>query len=239
MTETNAFLAKATSGVSDPKIEPEWKEVLLEEFRADYFGHLKAFLLKEKAAGKILYPPGSRIFAALDHTPFSKVKVVILGQDPYHGPGQAHGLCFSVPDGIRPPPSLVNIFKELESDLGMKIPAKGNLEHWADQGVLLLNATLTVQSNSPGSHQNKGWEQFTDAIIGKLSEKRSGLVFLLWGRYAQAKEPLIDQSRHVILKAPHPSPFSAYQGFLGCRHFSQTNEILRKQGLEPIDWHLT
>ena len=239
MTETNAIHFSSPAEGIDPKIEPEWKEVLRDEFKSTYFGQLKTFLLNEKAKGIMLYPPGPRIFAALDHTPFSQVKVVLLGQDPYHGPGQAHGLCFSVPDGVRPPPSLVNIFKELESDLGLSIPSKGNLEKWAGQGVLLLNATLTVQANSPGSHQNKGWEQFTDAIIRKLSEKRSGLVFLLWGRYAHAKEPLIDKTRHHILKAPHPSPFSAYQGFLGCRHFSQTNDLLLRQGLAPIDWRLT
>src|SRR6186713_1994868 len=213
MTETKESSGKILTEEIDPKIEAGWKNVLLDEFKSAYFTQLKAFLLQEKAMGKVLYPPGSRIFAALDHTPFSKVKVVILGQDPYHGPGQAHGLSFSVPDGVPPPPSLVNIYKELESDLGITRPMKGNLEKWADQGVLLLNATLTVQSNTPGSHQNKGWEQFTDAMIRKLSEKKSGLVFLLWGRYAQAKEQLIDADRHSILKAPHPSPFSAYQGF--------------------------
>ena len=162
----------------------------------------------------------------------------MLGQDPYHGPGQAHGLSFSVPEGIRPPPSLLNIFKELKNDLGLPIPAKGNLETWADQGVLLLNATLTVRANQPGSHQNKGWETFTDAVIRKLSSEKKGLVFLLWGKYAQAKESLIDPSRHFILKAPHPSPFSADRGFFGCRHFSKTNELLKKQGLTEIDWAL-
>ena len=239
MTETKEPIEKLPVNGINPKIEASWKDVLQDEFKADYFARLKAFLLQEKAQGKILYPPGSRIFSALDHTPFTKVKVVLLGQDPYHGPGQAHGLCFSVPAGMRPPPSLVNIFKELKNDLGLEIPYAGNLERWADQGVLLLNATLTVEANSPGSHQNKGWEQFTDAMIRKLSEKKTGLVFLLWGKYAQAKESLIDSSRHFILKAPHPSPFSAHQGFFGCRHFSRTNELLRKQGLPEIDWKIT
>ena len=222
----------------DPKLEPGWKEVLLSQFRSPYFHDLKGFLQEEIRQGKVLYPPGHRIFSALDHTPFDNVRVVLLGQDPYHGPGQAHGLCFSVPLGVKPPPSLVNMFKELRQDIGMDIPSHGNLERWADQGVLLLNATLTVQANTPGSHQNKGWEQFTDAIISTLSEKKSGLVFLLWGKYAQDKQRLIDSTKHYVLKAPHPSPFSADRGFFGCRHFSKTNELLRSQGLPEIDWKI-
>ncbi len=221
----------------DPKIEQSWKEHLVSEFHSDYFKNLKHFLLEEKQKYTV-YPPGSRIFAAFDFTPFHEVKVVILGQDPYHGRGQANGLCFSVNDNITKPPSLNNIFKELHNDIGIPIPANGNLEKWAKQGVLLLNATLSVRARQAGSHQNKGWEQFTDQVIRILSEKKNGLVFLLWGRYAQAKEKLIDTSKHYLLKAPHPSPFSAFDGFFGCRHFSKTNEILKSQGKEEIDWSL-
>ncbi|HEY6163109.1 MAG TPA: uracil-DNA glycosylase [Bacteroidia bacterium] len=206
------------------------------EFSSPYFAELKNFLLKEKEQYTI-YPPGPLIFSAFNRTPFDKVKVVIIGQDPYHGPGQANGLCFSVADGIRQPPSLVNIFKELNTDLGLPVPKSGNLEKWADQGVLLLNATLTVRANSPGSHQKKGWEQFTDACIKQLSEKRTGLVFLLWGRFAQMKEALIDKSKHHILKAAHPSPLAG-GAFFGCKHFSKTNELLRQQGLPEVDWRL-
>jgi uracil-DNA glycosylase len=221
----------------NPQIEESWKEVLASEFDNSYFMELKEFLTEEKAKYTV-YPPGSKIFNAFQLTPFNQVRVVILGQDPYHGPGQAHGLCFSVPQGIVPPPSLVNIFKEIEKDLGIPIPSGGNLEKWARQGVLLLNATLTVRANQPGSHQKRGWENFTHAVISKLSEKRVGLIFLLWGKFAQEKESLIDTNKHYILKAAHPSPFSAYNGFFGCRHFSKTNEILRKHGLEEIDWDL-
>ena len=185
-----------------------------------------------------VYPPGPSIFEAFNLTPFDKVKVVILGQDPYHGDGQAHGLSFSVPDGIKPPPSLVNIFKELHQDLSIPIPKSGNLTKWAKQGVLLLNATLTVRAKTPGSHQKKGWEQFTDAAIRSLSNEKEGLVFMLWGRFAQEKESLIDHQKHFILKAAHPSPFSAHNGFFKCRHFSKTNDILKKLGKEPIDWTL-
>jgi len=224
-------------GQVNPQIEASWKEVLSDEFNADYFSSLKEFLVEEKKK-YTLYPPGSKIFNAFDHTPVDKVRVVILGQDPYHGAGQAHGLCFSVPKGIAQPPSLVNIFKELHTDLGIPIPNHGNLEHWTGQGVLLLNATLTVRANQAGSHQGKGWEQFTDAVIRKISDTRSGVVFILWGRYAQAKETLIDTQKHYILKAAHPSPFSAYNGFFGCRHFSKTNELLQKQGLPAIDWKI-
>ncbi len=220
-----------------PQIDDSWLQVLQNEFASPYFLGLKEFLIEEKKKYRI-YPPGSRIFAAFNHTPFDKVKAVILGQDPYHGPGQAHGLCFSVNKGIPKPPSLVNIFKELHTDLGVPLSPHGNLESWARQGVLLLNATLTVREKQPGSHQNKGWEVFTDAAIRALSEKRSGLVFLLWGSYAQAKAPMIDNSKHHILQAPHPSPFSAARGFFGCRHFSATNNLLAAQGQEAINWSL-
>lgn len=218
-----------------PQLEPEWLEVLQPEFNKPYFTELKSFLQEEKRTYKV-FPPGNRIFAAFDHTPFSKVKVVILGQDPYHNDGQAHGLCFSVPDGIAIPPSLVNIYKELNSDLGVPIPRSGNLEKWANQGVLLLNATLTVRAYQAGSHQKRGWENFTDEVIRQLSARHSGLVFILWGSYAQAKESMIDTSKHYILKAVHPSPLSVYRGFFGCRHFSKTNELLAGADKEPIDW---
>ena len=221
----------------DPNIHESWKAILLEEFNQPYFMALKQFLVQEKKTHAI-YPSGNKIFAAFNRTSFDQVKVVILGQDPYHGKGQAHGLCFSVPQGITPPPSLVNIFKEMNNDLDISIPSHGNLEAWTEQGVLLLNATLTVRANQAGSHQNKGWENFTDAVIRKISEGKEGLVFLLWGRYAQAKEHLIDGDRHHILKAAHPSPFSAHSGFFGCRHFSRANDILAEQGISPIDWSL-
>jgi uracil-DNA glycosylase len=221
----------------NPQIEESWKQVLREEFDAPYFLALTEFLREEKKK-HIIYPPGLLIFSAFNHTPFNRVKVVILGQDPYHGPGQANGLCFSVPDGVPHPPSLVNIFKEIESDLGIPVPKGSNLTKWASQGVLLVNAILTVRANEPTSHQNKGWEIFTNAVIRNLSEKRKNLVFLLWGNYAQAKESLIDNGRHYILKAAHPSPLSANRGFFGCRHFSRTNQILAEQGLNEIDWSL-
>jgi uracil-DNA glycosylase len=221
----------------NPQIEASWKEILKEEFDKPYFGDLKEFLVEEKSRFPI-FPPGGLIFNAFSLTSFDKVKVVLLGQDPYHGPGQAHGLCFSVPPGITSPPSLINIFKEIERDTGIPVPQSGCLEKWAKQGVLLLNATLTVRASQPGSHQRKGWETFTNTVIQKLSEKRVGLVFLLWGKYAQEKEALIDTNRHYILKAAHPSPYSAYNGFFGCRHFSKTNEILKKHGLEEIDWRV-
>lgn len=222
----------------DPHIHESWKKLLIEEFNQPYFLALKEFLVEEKR-NHVVYPPGNRIFSALDHTPFDQVKAVILGQDPYHGKGQAHGLCFSVPKGIAPPPSLVNIFKELHSDLGIPIPSHGNLEAWARQGVLLLNATLTVRANQAGSHQNKGWERFTDSVIRKLSEEKEGVIFILWGRFAQAKEDLVDGRRHHILKAAHPSPFSAHSGFFGCQHFSRTNNILEGHGKEPVNWDLS
>lgn len=220
-----------------PQIEQNWKDQLAEEFNADYFKQLKEFLVQEKNQYEI-YPPGKDIFSAFNYTSFDNVKVVIIGQDPYHGKGQAHGLCFSVPDGIKPPPSLVNIFKEINSDLGLPIPSHGNLTHWTEQGVLLLNATLTVRANQAGSHQNKGWETFTDAVIRKISDQKDRVVFLLWGRYAQNKAQLIDSDEHIILKAAHPSPFSAYNGFFGCKHFSLTNKTLVENGKEPIDWTL-
>lgn len=219
----------------DPKIEESWKAMLQPEFDAKYFAGIKLFLAEEKHVYTI-YPAGRDIFAAFNCTPFNAVKVVILGQDPYHGPGQAHGLCFSVPPGERLPPSLQNIFKELKSDLNIPLPVDGNLEKWARQGVLLLNATLTVRANNAGSHQHIGWEIFTDAVIKILSDKREGLVFLLWGNYAQSKQNLIDGNKHDILMASHPSPLSAYRGFFGCRHFSETNRLLIQQGKVPIDW---
>ncbi|OUV70237.1 MAG: uracil-DNA glycosylase [Flavobacteriales bacterium TMED123] len=223
--------------VIDPRIEARWKAILLDEFKKDYFKELKQFLLQEKRH-HIIYPSGKEIFNAFNCTPFEKVKVVILGQDPYHAKGQAHGLSFSVPFGIKPPPSLTNIFKELKADLDIPIAESGNLTSWAKQGVLLLNATLTVRAKQAGSHQNKGWENFTDAVISSLSENKEALIFLLWGRFAQNKTSLIDSEKHHILTAAHPSPFSAYSGFFGCKHFSKTNEILNKNGLETIDWKL-
>lgn len=199
---------------------------------------LAAFLRAEKAKGKRIHPPGALIFNAFNHTAFESVRVVILGQDPYHGPGQAHGLSFSVPDGVPPPPSLQNIFKELERDLGMPRPRTGDLTAWADRGVLLLNAVLTVEQAKPGSHQNKGWEGFTDEVIRRLSDGREGLVFMLWGAYAQAKGRIIDNRRHCVLRAPHPSPLSAHRGFIGCGHFSAANRYLQGCGQPPIDWRL-
>ena len=221
----------------NPKIDPAWKEVLSNEFESGYFSHLKSFLVNEKAK-HLVFPPGKLIFNAFDLTPFPEVKVVLLGQDPYHNVGQAHGLCFSVPDGVAHPKSLINIFKELHDDLGFAVPQSGNLEKWAKQGVLLLNATLTVRAHEAGSHQHQGWELFTDAVIRTLSEKQSGIVFLLWGNYAQAKESLIDTSKHFVLKTVHPSPLSASRGFFGCKHFSKTNEILLQNGKAAIDWQL-
>ena len=219
------------------KIESSWYEVLKEEFDKNYFKDLRDFLIEEKKQYTI-YPKGSLIFNAFDTTPFDKVKVVIIGQDPYHGKGQAHGLCFSVPHGIKQPPSLINIFKELNTDVDFKIPNHGNLETWAKQGVFLLNATLTVRANQAGSHQNKGWEIFTDKVIQELNEKREHLIFVLWGKYAQAKEKLIDSQKHFVLKAAHPSPLSVYNGFFGCCHFSKINDYLKLYGVNPIDWNL-
>lgn len=221
---------------SDAKLHPSWLEVLKDEFSKPYFQQLKAFLLEEKKQYRV-FPPGNQIFSAFNLTPFDEVKVVIIGQDPYHGYGQANGLCFSVSDGIRKPPSLNNIFKEIESDLGHPIPQTGNLEPWAKQGVLLLNATLTVREATAGSHQGKGWEIFTDTVIKTISEKQSGIVFLLWGNYAKAKESLIDTSKHHVLYAPHPSPL-ARGGFFHCKHFSKTNTILNDSGKKVIDWQI-
>lgn len=220
----------------DIQIEESWKEVLKEEFEKTYFQHIITFLKAEKATGKIIYPPGPLIFNAFKQTPFPKVEVVLLGQDPYHNRGQAHGLSFSVPDGVTKPPSLINIFKELKTDLGIEIPANGNLEKWAAQGVLLLNASLTVRQNEPGSHARIGWLQFTDHVIRKISGEKEGVVFLLWGKFAQEKQALIDETKHFVLKAAHPSPYSANNGFFGCRHFSKTNELLMKQQKSPVDW---
>lgn len=220
------------------QIEESWKEVLKEEFDKIYFQHLITFLKAEKASGKIIYPPGQLFFNAFEKTPFPKLKVVILGQDPYHNKGQAHGLSFSVPDRIAKPPSLINIFKELRNDLGIDIPANGNLEKWASQGVLLLNASLSVRQNEPGSHSPIGWLQLTNHVIKKISDEKEGIVFLLWGKFAQEKQTLIDETKHFVLKAAHPSPFSADKGFFGCKHFSKTNELLMAQNKEPIDWKL-
>jgi uracil-DNA glycosylase len=224
----------------DVKIEPSWHEVLKSEFTKPYFLEIVTFLKIEKNAGKTIYPPGPLIFNAFNHTPFDKVKVVILGQDPYHNPGQAHGLSFSVPAGIKPPPSLVNIFKEIQKDLSITMPeGYGNLTSWADQGVLLLNAILTVRANEPASHAKIGWMNFTDAVITKISDEKKGVIFLLWGKFAQEKQLLIDETKHFVLKAAHPSPFSADKGFFGCKHFSKTNELLNNQGLAPINWKLS
>lgn len=218
-------------------IAEDWKEVLKDEFDEPYFNGLVAFLKQEKHAGKIIYPPGPQIFSAFDLTAFKDVRVVILGQDPYHGAGQAHGLCFSVNKGVPIPPSLQNIFKELKADIPeFNIPEHGNLSEWAKQGVLLLNATLTVEKDKAGSHQGKGWEQFTDRVIKRISEEKKHVVFILWGKFAQSKGALIDERKHLVLKAAHPSPFSAHSGFFGCRHFSKTNQYLIQQHLKPIVW---
>jgi uracil-DNA glycosylase len=221
----------------DPEIDESCKQVLHEEFNKEYFHRLKEFLVEEKRK-YIVFPPGKNIFEAFNRTPFNQIKVVLLGQDPYHGPGQAHGLCFSVPYNVPAPPSLVNIFKELQSDIGITIPSHGNLEKWAGQGVFLLNATLTVRAHQAGSHQKKGWEEFTDEVIKRISALRENVVFLLWGRYAQNKESMIDGSKHLILSAAHPSPLSAYNGFFGCKHFSKTNDFLLSKGLNAIDWQV-
>ena len=220
------------------KLHPSWLEPLRQEFDQPYMAELKRFLLSEREAGKRIFPAGCNRFRALDLTPLYQVKVVILGQDPYHGPGQAHGLCFSVPDGVRPPPSLVNIYKELESDLGLPRPQHGFLEHWARQGVLLLNSVLTVEMGQAASHRDRGWEKFTDAVVRLANAKAEPVVFMLWGSYAQKKASFVDQSRHLVLKAPHPSPLSAHRGFIGCGHFSAANAYLARHGQAPIDWSL-
>lgn len=221
------------------QLEPSWQAVLGSEFEQPYMQALREFLKAEKKAGKTVYPKNSEVFAAFNRTPFDKVKVVILGQDPYHGPGQAHGLCFSVPNGVPLPPSLQNIFKEMEQDLGLSRPDSGSLLKWADQGVLLLNAVLTVEQGCAGAHANKGWEQFTDAAIQALNDKREGIVFLLWGSYAQKKGALINSDKHLVLTSPHPSPLSAHRGFFGNRHFSAANQYLDLYGNGAIDWSLS
>lgn len=220
------------------QIEESWKKVLKQEFAKDSFKQIVAFLKAERMAGKTIYPPGSLIFNAFNKTPFDHVKVVLLGQDPYHGPHQAHGLSFSVQKGVAPPPSLINIFQELHNDVGVPVPDTGDLTPWAEQGVLLLNASLTVRAGEPMSHAKIGWADFTDAVIKKVSDEKENVVFLLWGKFAQEKQVLIDETKHLVLKAAHPSPFSADRGFFGCKHFSKTNKYLVKHGIDPIDWKL-
>jgi uracil-DNA glycosylase len=237
----NAFMTQAahtleTDTSPSVKLNPEWLAEVGDEFHKPYMTKLKAFLQQEKASGKVIYPKGAEIFNALDMTPFSNVKVVILGQDPYHGPDQAHGLCFSVRKGIPKPPSLMNIYKEIQSDLGVTMPPHGDLTGWAKQGVLLLNATLTVQQHNAGSHQNKGWEEFTDAVIRAVNDHHKHVVFMLWGSYAQKKGAFIDRTKHLVLQAPHPSPLSAHRGFLGCHHFSEANKYLIAHDRDPIQW---
>ena len=229
-----------TAAEADRKVqlEPSWQAVLQQEFTKPYMQELRTFLLQEKQAGKAVYPPGPQIFNALNSTPLPDVKVVLLGQDPYHNPGQAHGLCFSVLPGVTPPPSLVNIYKELQRDLGITPAAHGCLQHWAAQGVLLLNAVLTVERSKPASHQGKGWETFTDRVIELVNRECESVVFMLWGSYAQRKGAFIDRQRHCVLTAPHPSPLSAHRGFFGCGHFVAANEYLESKGKEPIDWRL-
>ena len=222
----------------DVKIEDSWKKLLKDEFSKPYFQQIALHIKTEITQGKTIYPPGSLIFNAFNCTPPDKVKVVILGQDPYHGPGQAHGLCFSVQNGVPHPPSLINIFKELHEDVGVPIPNHGNLTHWAEQGVFLLNASLTVRAGEPMSHSKIGWAEFTDAVIKKISSVKKDVVFILWGKFAQEKRVLIDETKHCILKSAHPSPLSASAGFFGCKHFSKTNEYLTSKGIDPIDWKL-
>jgi uracil-DNA glycosylase len=219
-------------------LHPSWLGPLASEFEQAYMADLKRFLLAERDSGKRIFPAARDWFRALDLTPLDAVRVMILGQDPYHGPGQAHGLCFSVPAGVRPPPSLLNIFKELESDLGLRRPGHGFLEHWASQGVLLLNSVLTVENGRAGSHRDRGWERFTDSVVRLVNARSDPVVFLLWGSYAQKKAAFVDQTRHLVLKAAHPSPLSAHSGFFGCRHFSRANAFLQARGLPPIDWSL-
>jgi uracil-DNA glycosylase len=227
-----------TVQTAEIKLHPSWLEPLRSEFGQPYMGELKSFLLAERNKGRRIFPKASNWFRALDLCPLEKVRVVILGQDPYHGEGQAHGLCFSVPPGTRPPPSLVNIFKELESDLGIRPAQHGFLEHWAEQGVLLLNSVLTVEMGQAASHRERGWERFTDQVVRLVNAKPDPVVFMLWGSYAQKKAAFVDSSRHLVLKAPHPSPLSAHSGFFGCRHFSKANAFLKERGLPPIDWAL-
>jgi uracil-DNA glycosylase len=222
----------------DVKIEDSWKEVLKQEFDKPYFQQIPLHLKTEKSQGKTIYPPGSLIFNAFNTTPVDNVKIVIIGQDPYHGPGQAHGLCFSVQNGVPPPPSLINIFKELNEDIGMAIPNHGNLTKWAKQGVFLLNASLTVRAGEPMSHSKIGWATFTDTVIKKISDTKEHVVFMLWGKFAQDKRMLIDEEKHLVLRAAHPSPLSAFNGFFGCRHFSKANQYLVSKGIDPVDWSL-
>lgn len=223
---------------NEVKLHQSWLEPLKAEFESPYMQALRSFLVDQKASGKRIFPKGSEYFRALDLTPLQEVRVVILGQDPYHGPDQAHGLCFSVQQGVRPPPSLVNIYKELQSDLGIPRPTHGHLEHWARQGVLLLNSVLTVEMGQAASHQGKGWERFTDAVIAQVNKRSDPVVFMLWGSYAQRKAAFVDAERHLVLKAPHPSPLSAHNGFFGCRHFSKANAFLESRGMQRIDWAL-
>lgn len=232
---SQSTLSNTTAGHIDVKIAPSWKSLLQAEFDQAYFQSLIEFVRQERSQ-YMVYPPAKQYFNAFEQCAFDDVKLVILGQDPYHGVGQAHGLCFSVNDGVRFPPSLQNIFKEIQSDLGKPMPPSGNLERWAKQGVLLLNATLTVRAGQAGSHQGKGWEEFTDAVVRLISERKEHVVFLLWGAYAQRKGEVIDESKHCVLKSPHPSPFSAHNGFFGCRHFSRANAYLREHGKPEIDW---
>ena len=218
------------------QLEDSWLQVLGNEFEQEYMQQLRSFLQAEKAARRLIYPPGPQIFNAFKHTPLPKVKVIILGQDPYHGPGQAHGLCFSVPEGIDIPPSLQNIYRELEQDLGVPAPRHGCLTAWAEQGVLLLNSVLSVRRGQAASHQGRGWEQFTDRVIAVINEQLQGAVFMLWGSYAQRKGAMVNAGKHLLLKAPHPSPLSAHRGFFGCRHFSRANDYLQQQGQTPVNW---
>lgn len=220
-----------------PRLEPSWLAVLEEQFEQPYMHQLRAFLVEERQRHQV-FPPGREMFAAFDNTPFEQVRVVILGQDPYHGPGQAHGLCFSVRKGVRIPPSLMNIFRQINDEIGIPQPTHGDLTHWATQGVLLLNTVLSVRARNANSHRGKGWEQFTDAAIRALAEKRDGLVFVLWGSAAGRKAQMIDQRRHLVLRSPHPSPLSAHRGFFGCGHFTRINQWLTERGQAPIDWVL-
>lgn len=237
MTQAAAHQIEENDSASGPKVDKEWLTVIGDEFHKPYMTKLKAFLQQEKAAGKVIYPKGGDIFNALNTTPFSEVEVVILGQDPYHGPNQAHGLSFSVRKGVDKPPSLLNIYKEIAADLGLQMPPHGDLTGWAKQGVLLLNATLTVQQATAGSHQNKGWEEFTDAVIRAINDKKEHVVFMLWGSYAQKKGAFIDRAKHLVLESPHPSPLSAHRGFLGNKHFSKANAYLTANGKKPIQWN--
>lgn len=236
LADSSAAIAGAMEKSRELRLEASWKSRLEDEFRQPYMARLREFLLQRKRAGAVIFPPGHLIFNALDSTPFERVRVVVLGQDPYHGPGQAHGLCFSVRDGVELPPSLRNIYRELADDLGGPQPASGDLQHWAEQGVLLLNAVLTVERGRAGSHQGRGWERFTDRVVAELNEHREALVFMLWGSYAMNKGAVIDRRRHLVLTAPHPSPLSAHRGFFGCRHFSKANAWLEQHGATPIRW---